>query len=68
MAEILASDLCELSPRSSAGFFRWAAIDRTSSRARISDCFHLLCALFFPLFSIVSAPAAFLLPSQGLAL
>jgi hypothetical protein len=30
--------------------------------------FPLLCALFFPLFFIVSAPAAFLSPSQGLAL
>jgi hypothetical protein len=30
--------------------------------------FPLFCALFFPLFFIVFAPAAFLSPSQGLAL
>jgi hypothetical protein len=30
--------------------------------------FPLFCALFFPLFSIVIAAAAFLSPSQGLAL
>ena len=30
--------------------------------------FPLLCALFFPLLAIVPAPAAFLSPSQGLAL
>jgi hypothetical protein len=30
--------------------------------------FPLFCALFFPLLSIVPAPAAFLLPLQGLAL
>jgi hypothetical protein len=30
--------------------------------------FSLFCALFFPLFAIVPAPAAFLAPPQGLAL
>jgi hypothetical protein len=30
--------------------------------------FPLFCALFFPLFAIVPAPAAFLAPPQGLAL
>jgi hypothetical protein len=30
--------------------------------------FPLFCALFFPLFAIVPVPAAFLSPSQGLAL
>jgi hypothetical protein len=33
-----------------------------------SRLFPLFCALFFPLFPIVFAPAAFLSPSQGLAL
>jgi hypothetical protein len=39
-----------------------------SARARFFQLFRLFCALFFPLFAIVPAPAAFLSPSQGLAL
>jgi hypothetical protein len=83
MAEILVSDLCELSP-APGGLFHSAAIgpmrrrrtisiaqNRTQARARISACFHCSAhcfLLFFLLFSIVFAPAAFLSPLQGLAL
>jgi hypothetical protein len=38
------------------------------TRAPDFRLFPLFCALFFPLFSIVLAPAAFLSPPQGLAL
>jgi hypothetical protein len=42
--------------------------NQTLISARISDCFHCYAHLFFPLFPIVLAPAAFLLQAQGLAL
>jgi hypothetical protein len=81
MAEILVSDLCELSPALVGGRF---SLGRHGPHATTSEevdrsqpdvstrpdfrLFPLLCALFFPLLAIVPAPAAFLSPSQGLAL
>jgi hypothetical protein len=44
------------------------ASNRTSALAGIFRLFRFLGALFFPLLTIVLAPAAFLLPAQGLAL
>jgi hypothetical protein len=44
------------------------AFHRTSALARIFRPFRMLCALFFPLFSIVPELAAFLKLAQSLAL
>jgi hypothetical protein len=81
MAEILVSDLYALSPALLGGLF---SLGRQRPHATTSTdldhlppdvstrpdfrLFLLFCALFFPLFSIVLAPAAFLSPLQGLAL
>jgi hypothetical protein len=77
MAEILVSDLCALSPALVGGRFslgRHGPHATTSEEVNRSQpdvstrpdsrLFRLLCALFFPLFSIVVAPADFLSPSQ----
>ena len=81
MAEILVSDLCELSPALVGGRFSLATMDQHAttseevnrpqpdvSTRRDFRLFLLFCALFFPLLAIVPAPAAFLSPSQGLVL
>ena len=70
MAEILVLDLCARCLSAAGDCFLWG-VDMTrrcvSTRPDFR-LFPLLCALFFPLLAIVPAPAAFLSPSQGLAL
>jgi hypothetical protein len=81
MVEILVSDLCDLSPALLGGHFSLGrhrqhatpSEDLNRSQPDVSTradfrLFRLFCALFFPLFFIVSVPAAFLSPSQALAL
>jgi hypothetical protein len=68
MVEILVSDQCERRPPLlTGGRFDSDQCDGTCIPAP-AGLFPLFCALFFPLFAIVAAPAAFLSPAQGLAL
>jgi hypothetical protein len=81
MAEILVSDLCALSPALLGGLcslgrhrpHTTTSEDLNRSQPDVSTrpdfrLFRLLCALFFPLFAIVLAPANFLKPAQSLVL
>jgi hypothetical protein len=64
MAEILVLDVCARRLSAAGNCFCGVCV---SPRPNF-HLFPLFCALFFPLFATVFAPAAFLVPSQGLVL
>ena len=70
MAVILVSDVCARRLSAAGDCFLWGAnLTRRCVGTRPDvRLFPLFCALFFPLLSIVPAPATFLSLSQGLAL